>query len=105
MVTSVKQDEAMYKLSRSWRGCEAVIVEDSVTLVPIPGRADGAYVHAGQILPESMPLSEAHKKCERLNKVQIASGHLDWLWSPVPADSTIVDIADLIEFDSIVKNY
>jgi len=103
METTVKQDEAMYKLSRSWRGCDAVIVGESVTLVPIADRAEGMY--SGQIMPEEMPLSEAHKKCEQLNKIQIAGGYLDWLWSPVPAEATLVDLADLIEFDNIVKNY
>lgn len=95
--------EPMYQLTRSWRGCEAVLIDHSVTLVPIDSRQ--GYRYTAQILPEEMTLQEAHNKAERLNKAQIASGFLDWLWSPVPAGTFLVTLEALKEFDNIVENY
>ena len=82
-----------YRVTRSWRGCDVKVNEENqVTLVPIPDRVAGVLAES-QIVSDPMPLLEAHKKCEQLNKVQIASGYLDWLYSPIPAD------ADLPEYD------
>lgn len=87
MTTMIEAPEK-FRLVRSWRGCEARIVEDSVTLVPLEDRLTSPLAEA-QIIGDEMPLEEAHKKSEQLNKVQIAGGFLDWLYSPIPADADL----------------
>ena len=77
-----------FRLVRSWRGCEVRLVEGNVTIVPLEDRLSSPLDEV-QVIGDEMTLEDAHKKAEQLNKVQIASGYLDWLYSPIPADAEV----------------
>lgn len=96
-MTALIEAPEKFRLIRSWRGCEARISEGSVTLIPVEDRLCSPLGEA-QIIGDEMTLDEAHKKAEQLNKVQIAGGFLDWLYSPIPAD------ADVPTYDKNVWN-
>ena len=93
-----------FRIVRSWRGCEATVTsENGVTLTTIPDRVAGMFAES-QLMGNPMPLSEAHAKAEKLNKIQIAGGFLDWLHSPIPVGAGVPEY-DQQAFDNLVKNY
>lgn len=101
MTTLIEAPEK-FRLVRSWRGCEARIVEGSVTLVPLEDRLISPIAEA-QIIGDEMTLEEAHKKAEQMNKIQIAGGFLDWLYSPIPVSAEVPEY-DKEAWEALVAN-
>lgn len=98
----IKQEEATHKLVRSWRGCEARIVEGSVTLVPLKERQK-AFVKEEDTEAVGT-LAEMHKRATQLNNLQQASGFLDWLYYPVAIGAEPISY-DKRAFDGLVGAY
>jgi len=94
-----KQNEATHKVVRSWRGCEARIVDETVTLVPIKERQKALVREESLDFIGTLP--ECHKRAEQLNKLQIASGFLDWLYYPVALEAKPVEY-DKTAFETLV---